>query len=150
ASLLLSHVSDAEPLHDPMRPVTEITRTSFSLQYYTARPTATRIEMREGDIPRTAWRGPEHTPRNPKKDPLPNERMWVVEADKALHTIHKARIDGLKPGRRYFYRIYDPIATPSAQEQMWGASEGYRREFSVCTLAPSGNKTIIHLPVKVL
>lgn len=70
--------------------------------------------------------------------------------DSEQTTAHTITVKGLKAGARYFYRVYDPGATPTSEEANWGASDGYRREYAVSTEAAKGEKTIIHLPVKVL
>ncbi len=135
---------DSAPLNDPTRPVTHITRTSFTLQYFTQTPCETRVQVRESDIPMIAWR-----PEGKKVDlwaqpgvrevQLPGRRQW-----------HTVTVDGLNPGRRYYYRIYDPGAVPTPEEKRWGAQPPWRREYAVSTQAPKGYKTIIHVPVKVL
>jgi hypothetical protein len=132
---------DAQPLHDPMRPVTSITKDSFTLQYFTSQPCETRVQYRQDDVPMTAWRPADASERNIdwQTDWIPGKRTW--------HTI---TIRNLQPGKRYFYRIWDPGADPTRQEREWGAGEGWRREFAVATQAPKGYKTIIHLPIKVL
>ncbi|MCS7066823.1 MAG: hypothetical protein NZL85_11210, partial [Fimbriimonadales bacterium] len=47
---------DTAPLHDPMRPVMEIGQTSVVLQYFTATPCETRVQIRAGNLPAAAWR----------------------------------------------------------------------------------------------
>lgn len=128
-----------------MRPVTQITKTSFTLQYFTATPCETRVQLREGTVPMVAWRPPEK-----KVDFWSQPGVRVVEGPPGKRTYHRLTISGLKPGRRYFYRIYDPGAKPTPQETNWGAQPPWRREFAVSTQAPKGKKTILHLPVKVL
>jgi hypothetical protein len=140
------HAPDAQPLQDPMRPVTEITRTSFTLQYFTEQPCETRVQVRQSDLPMTAWR-----PKNLKKNPWADKaKMRVVTGSNASTTYHVVNVSGLEPGKRYFYRIFDPAAKPTPEEANWGAATPWRREFAVSTQAPKGFKTIIHLPVKVL
>jgi hypothetical protein len=135
---------DSAPLIDPARPVTRITRTSFTLQYFTQQPCETRVQVREGDIPMIAWR-----PEGKKTDfwSQPNVRVVRVAGSRQWHTV---TVDGLKPGKRYFYRVYDPGAVPTREEKLWGAQPPWRREYAVSTQAPKGYKTIIHVPVKVL
>ena len=135
---------DSAPLIDPTRPVTRITRTSFTLQYFTQQPCETRVQVREGDIPMIAWR-----PEGKKTDfwSQPNVRVVRVAGSRQWHTV---TVDGLKPGKRYYYRIYDPGAVPTREERLWGAQPPWRREYAVSTQAPKGYKTIIHVPVKVL
>jgi hypothetical protein len=136
------HVGDGTPLDDPLRPVIRIERDSFTLRYYTATPCPTMVEVRQSDLPGTAYRVDKTSPAYGKAGIV----RRAVEAT-GLHTV---KVTGLKPGKRYFYRVYDPGVEPTSQEKAWGASDGYRREFAVSTLAPKGQKTIIHLPVKVL
>jgi hypothetical protein len=136
---------DAAPLLDPTRPVTMISKTSFALQYFTSAPCETRVQVREGDVPMVAWR-----PANQQASKPANSSWRVVDGAAGKRTFHTITVSGLKPGKRYFYRIYDPAAKPTAQEKNWGASPPWRREFAVSTQAPKGMKTIIHLPVKVL
>jgi len=138
------HASDAAPLVDPMRPVKEITRNSFTLQYYTQTPCATQVQIRQSDIPMTAWR-----PAGKKVDWWSGKDVRIVNKNDRT-TLHELKIDGLQPGKRYYYRIYDPGADPTKVEADWGAKKPWRREFAVSTLAPKGQKTIIRVPVKVL
>src|SRR4051812_46611785 len=65
-------------------------------------------------------------------------------------TVHRITVTDLKPGKRYYYRVFDPGLKPTSQDKAWGAADGYDREFAVSTLAPKGQKTIIRVPVKVL
>lgn len=132
------HVGDLQPLSDPMRPVTEITRTSFTLQYFTVTPCETRIELRAGDIPRTAYKA------------VWDQKVAIVKGSTGKQTLHTLTLKNLRPGQRYFYRIWDPGAKPTDQEKLWGASDGWRREYAVSTQAPKGEKTIVRIPVKVL
>jgi hypothetical protein len=139
----LLHQPDNNPLIDPMRPVSQITRHSFTLQYHTATPTETRVQVREADVPMTAWR-----PDGPAQDLWRGARVFTTPG--RSKTFHTVTITGLRPGTRYFYRIYDPGAKPTPVERRWGADGSWRREFAVATQAPRGQKTIIHLPIKVL
>ncbi len=144
--LLLGYAApqgDSRPLHDPMRPVMEIGRDYVVLQYYTRTPTETRVQIRAGNLPMTAWRPPEK-----RIDLWANAR--VVNGEPGKRTYHRIRISGLKPGTRYYYRVYDPDYQPTGEERRWGASPPWRREYAVATLAPRGYKTVIRLPVKVL
>ncbi|RYG23553.1 hypothetical protein EON82_13640 [bacterium] len=131
------HVGDRAPLRDAQRPISEITASGFTLRYATASPVPSRIELREGDLPRSAFGRPVTGPTR------------IVDGGGASRW-HTLRVTGLKPGRRYFYRIWDPAAEATSTEREWGAGDGWRREFAVATLAPKGRKTIVHLPVKVL
>lgn len=132
-------------LHDPMRPVMEIGHTHVVLQYFTATPCETRVQIRASNLPATAWRPPEQ-----RQNLWQSKAVRLVQGEPGIRTYHRIRIDGLKPGTRYYYRIYDPGAMPTREERAWGADPPWRREYAVATLAPRGYKTIIHLPVKVL
>jgi hypothetical protein len=140
-----THGSDAITLRDPMRPITEISRTSCTLQYYTQSPCETRVQIRQSDMPMVAWR-----PADKKIDWWAQKDVRTIEPGKTKTTVHELKIDGLLPGKRYYYRVYDPAANPTPQEATWGATKPWRREFAVSTLAPKGQKTIIYVPVKVL
>ncbi len=131
-----------------MRPVTQIGRTHVTLQFFTRQPSPTRVQIRQSDLPMTAWR-----PTGQKLNPwnaATGVRIVEGTTGRTARTFHTLRIEGLQPGRRYFYRVYDAGAKPTAQEAKWGAQTPWRREFAFSTLAPPGWKTIIHLPVKVL
>lgn len=132
------HQPDTAPLEDPTRPVTKITPNSFTLHYFTSSPVETRIQYRQDEIPMTAFG---------RTAPV----VWKTADGKGGKTSnHTLTLTGLQPGKRYFYRIYDPGITPTSQEKAWGAGDGYRREFAVSTQSAKGQKTIIHIPVKVL
>ena len=150
ATLLLSagysaHQGDTQPLYDPMRPVMEIGRDYVVLQYYTRTPTETRVQIRQSNLPMTAWR-----PEGKRADPWQGAGVRIVNGEPGKRTYHRLRITGLQPGKRYYYRIYDPDLKPTLEERKWGASPPWRREYAVATLAPQGYKTIVRLPVKVL
>lgn len=132
------HAGDGSPLNDPMRPVVQITRNSATLQYITATPCETRVQVREGEIPAVAFGA---------KKPVTYGSANGLAGKRTYHVI---TLPNLRPGKRYFYRIYDPGVQPSRQDKNWGAGDGYRREFAVSTQAPAKQKTIIHLPVKVI
>src|SRR5690242_8359561 len=124
------HQPDTAPLEDPMRPVTEIARDGFSIQYFTEDPCETRIEIRQDDIPMNAFGR-----TAPAK--------WEARSGSSGRTtMHTLKVSGLQPGKRYYYRIYDPGLRPTSKEKAWGAGDGYDREFAVSTLAPKGQKTI--------
>lgn len=135
--------SDAVTLTDPRRPVREITPTSVTLQWFTREPCETRAQIRQDEMPMTAWR-----PDSEKSVP-PNWRA-VEGIPGPPRTFHVLTISGLSPGKRYYYRLYDPGAKPTAQEKAWGAQTPWRREWAVSTQGGKGRKTIIRLPVKVL
>jgi hypothetical protein len=136
---------DRLPLRDPMRPVMEVWFDYVVLQYHTRTPTETRVQLRQSDLPMTAWR-----PEGKRTDPWQGAGVRVVEGEPGKRTYHRLLIHGLEPGKRYYYRIYDPDHTPTPEERRWGASPPWRREYAFATLAPAGYKTIIRLPVKVL
>lgn len=141
----LLHQSDAQTLKDPMRPVLELGKQHAVLQYFTATPCETRVQIRASDLPMTAWR-----PVSKKQDLWKGSEVREVRGEPGTRMYHRLRIDNLKPGTRYYYRLHDPGANPTPQEANWGAQPPWRREFAFATLAPKGFKTIIHLPVKVL
>lgn len=132
----LTHVSDRLPIIDPMRPVCEIRRDGFTLQYFTDKPCETRIQIRQDDVPIVAFG---------RKAPI----TWKTISG-ASGSWHRLRVDGLQAGKRYYYRIWNPGAEPTSREKNWGAGNGYEREYAVSTLSTKGKKTIIHIPVKVL
>ncbi len=136
---------DTTPLIDPMRPVMEIGQTYAVLQYFTATPCETRVQLRASNLPATAWRPPER-----RRNLWQGRDVRVMQGEPGRRTYHRIRIEGLKPGTRYYYRVYDPGTTPTREERKWGAEPPWRREYAFATLAPRGYKTIIHLPVKVL
>lgn len=145
AQVLLQQ-SDRQPLHDPMRPVMELGRDYAVLQYFTATPCETRVQIRADNLPMTAWGPPDK-----KADPWSGSSMRVIsDGSGKISTYHRIEIKGLKPGTRYYYRFYDPGAKPTSQESNWGAVPPWRREYAFATLAPKGRKSIVHLPVKVL
>ncbi|MGV3617368.1 MAG: fibronectin type III domain-containing protein [Fimbriimonas sp.] len=159
------HGSDASPALDPLRPVTRVARDSFTLQYFTRTPAATIVEVREGEIPQAAYTGGPKPDRwgkvrivtNPAGEIVGTPRILTTLAEGRVflgpsgkRTLHHVTVTGLRPGRRYFYRIYDPGANPTDAERRWGASKPWRREFAVSTQAATGSKTILHLPVKVI
>lgn len=132
------HVSDKSALIDPMRPVVEISKTSFTLQYYTQTACETRVELRASDTPMTTF--------GAKNFGKPEIRRGGPEKK----TLHRITLSELKSGQRYFYRVWDPGSKPTSEETNWGAKDGWRREYAVSTQAKKGQKAIIHLPVKVL
>jgi hypothetical protein len=134
------HGSDGQPVVDPLRPVTQITRDSFTLHYFTAEPCPTKVEFRQSDLPRSAY--------GPRRKEEFGQVLTASQPNR--RQFHRITLSGLQPGKRYYYRIWDPGAKPTAREKSWGAADGYRREYAASTLAPKGQKTIIHLPVKVL
>jgi hypothetical protein len=140
-----AHQGDTQPLYDPMRPVMEVGRDYVVLQYHTRTPTETRVQIRQSDLPMTAWR-----PEGQRTDLWQGAGVRIVQGEPGKRTYHRLRITGLQPGKRYYYRIYDPALQPTLEERRWGASPPWRREYAFATLAPQGYKTVIRLPVKVL
>lgn len=122
---------------DPLRPVTQIGRDRFELQYFTAEPCATRVRYRRGIFPAAAFQKLADGNVEVFEDSLP--KRW-----------HRVSITGLKPGSRYYYQVYEPGRQMTETDKAWGATDGFRREYAISTLAEAGKKTIIHLPVKVL
>lgn len=146
-ALMVAQTASGDParLDDPTRPVRTLGRDFAALQWFTPTPCETRLQLRRGSVPcRTP--GPGGKPRN----------VWtagdvrIVNGSPGKRTYHVLRMGDLLPGVRYSYRIYDPGAKPTGQEQRWGAEAPWRREYSFSTLAPSGRKTVIRVPVKVL
>src|ERR1043165_475376 len=97
----LLHQPDTAPLIDPERPITRITPTSFTIHYYTATPAETKLQFRHDEVPMTAFA---------RKGPV----AWRQAAGSvAKTTIHSVTVGNLQPGKRYFYRVYDPGANPT-------------------------------------
>jgi hypothetical protein len=82
-------------LHDPMRPVMEIGHTHVVLQYFTATPCETRVQIRASNLPATAWRPPEQ-----RQNLWQSKAVRLVQGEPGIRTYHRIRIDGLKPGTR--------------------------------------------------
>jgi len=141
----MARTGDGETKRDPLKPVCELTSTSFTVQYFTPVPCETRIQIRQGDIPMIAWR-----PAGKQFAPWADKAIRVVESKGGKSTYHRLVVDGLKPGKRYYYRVYDPGTRPTPQEMNFGAEQPWQRELAISTLAPKGSKTIIHIPVKVI
>jgi hypothetical protein len=138
--------TDVTPLVDPTRPVCEIGPDYVVLQWFTALPAETRVQIRQSDTPAIYLRSPEN-----RVDLWADTKtVRTVDGSPGRRTFHTLRINRLTPGKRYFWRIYDPSAEPTSVEKEWGAIPPYRREFAVSTQAGKGKKTIIHIPVKVL
>ncbi len=132
-----------DPLLDAYRPVTEVTDSGFTLQWFTAQPTETRIQLRQGDVSMVAWR-----PEEARQDVWAESRL--IDGPAGQRTFHRLTVTGLEPGKRYFYRVYDPALEPDAFARRFGAEAPWGREYAVATRAPAGQRTIIRLPVKVL
>jgi hypothetical protein len=131
------HQPDTSPLIDPRRPVSQITRDSFTLRYVTNAACETKVQFRQDELPLTTYG---------RTAPL----VWQTAKGSVSGISHTITVSGLKPGKRYYYRVYNPNLKPTSKEKAWGASGGYDREFAVSTQAPKGEKTIIRIPVKVL
>lgn len=140
----LLHQPDSAPVKDPMRPVSEVRRDGFRLHWFTASPCPTRIQLREAGPQAVLWS------KTPRPDPWKGPGVQTLSAPGGPRRFHTLDVRGLKPGTRYYYRIYDPAAEPTGQEKLWGAAPPWRREYAVSTLAPKGRKTVIHIPIKVL
>lgn len=138
AAAMTQPAADSRPLLDPMRPVSEITRTGFTVQYFTTEPCESRVQVRPGPLP-ARYFGASKRP--------PEYREVVVEG---LRRYHSVRVDGLQPATGYFYRVFDPGASPTSSEERFGAAKPWRREFAVATQSEPGRKTVIQVPVKVL
>lgn len=138
--------SDTTPLLDLTRPVAEIGPDYVVLQWFTLTPCETRVQIRQSDTPATLWH-PDNKKANLWAD---SHNVRTVVGTAGTHTFHLLRIDKLLPGKRYYWRVFDPGAVPTERERMWGAVSPYRREYAVSTQAGKGKKTIIHIPVKVL
>ncbi|MCA1998058.1 MAG: fibronectin type III domain-containing protein, partial [Armatimonadetes bacterium] len=110
ASLLLLagapalHQPDSVPARDPMRPVTEVRRDGFRLQWFTAAACPTRIQLREGGPQAVLWA------KAPRPDPWKGSGVRTIEAPGGPSRFHTLDVRGLKPGTRYSYRIFDPAA----------------------------------------
>jgi hypothetical protein len=130
---------------DRLRPVTRVGADSFTIQYFTATPCETRVQLREAGLPAIAWRAD-----GKWVDPWVGATRIVEGEDSTPTNYHRLTLDHLKSGTRYFYRVFDPGASPSDDEKHWGAAHPWRREYAVSTRAGNGKRTIIHLPVKVL
>jgi hypothetical protein len=137
------HVGDVAPLLDPGKPVVRIERTRVILEYFTNTKTQTRVQLRPAGIQMATW-----APPGARRDPWTGPDVFERLIDRrASH--HRIEITGLRPGTRYYYRIWDP-GPKTRLETLWGATPEWRREFAVSTLAPEGGKSIIRVPVKVL
>lgn len=137
--------SDRAPFIDPMRPISEIGPNYAVFQWYTKTPCPTRLQVREGNLPVAVWH-----PQGQKPDLWAGANVRIIEGTNDSRTYHELRVTGLKPGRRYFYRLFDPQSRPTAQEETWGAVPPWRREWAVSTQGGKGKKTIIRVPIKVL
>lgn len=135
----------APVLLDPTRPVTRISRTGFDLDYFTPVACPTRVQVRRADTPFAAGKL-----RGVSVDPWSAADVRVADGPPGERTLHRISIEGLEPGARYFYRVFDPGTEPTSQEARWGARTPWRREYGVSTLAPAGRRTLVRYPVKVL
>jgi hypothetical protein len=142
SSSVLAH--QPPKVSDVYRPITELTENSFTIQWFTPEPSESRLMLRQGDVTMVAWR-----PEEMRADPWESD-VRMVEGPAGLRTFHHLTVDGLEPGKRYFYRLYDPTAEPTDYEKSFGAAPPWGREYAVATRAADGQRTIIRLPVKVL
>jgi hypothetical protein len=130
---------------DTRRPVCQLGNTSMTLQWFTKQPCETKVQMRMGGAPcMTPLVGGSTT------QVWNDQNAWIVAGKSGTRTYHRLIIRGLLPSTRYYYRIYDPGAEPTADERAWGAAAPWRREFAINTHAVPGRRTIVRVPVKVL
>jgi hypothetical protein len=61
-----------------MRPVMEVGRDYVVLQYHTRTPTETRVQIRQSDLPMTAWR-----PEGQRTDLWQGAGVRIVQANQA-------------------------------------------------------------------
>src|SRR5690242_2064657 len=94
------HQPDTVPLEDPMRPIRQITRDGFTIQYFTSKSCETRIQLRQDDLPLTAFG---------RTTPV---KWQIVSGSGPPTTWHVLNVTGLRPGSRYYYRVYDPGLVP--------------------------------------
>src|SRR6185369_8142858 len=104
-----------------------------------------RLQIREAGLPFVTWR-----PEEKRVDPWANGASIVEGEGASKTTYHRLTLHALKPGTRYFYRVFDPGSTPTDDETHWGASKPWRREYAISTRAGAGKLAIVHLPIKVL
>src|SRR5689334_11194465 len=122
---------------DQLRPVTHVGTDSFTIQYFTATACETRAQIRQAGLPVVAWRSEPN-----RVDPWAKD-VRVVEGENSTKTsYHRLTVAGLEPGTRYFYRVFDPAASPTDDEKHWGASQPWRREYAVCMRAGDGKRAI--------
>src|ERR1700726_2814697 len=85
------HQPDTAPVYDAEHTIPVIGKSEFSLQYATGKPCETKIEVRQGEMFDVLSHGS-----------APSYR--VVDAGET-GLWHQAHVTGLKPGKRYYYRI---------------------------------------------
>lgn len=143
ASPTAKHVGDGAPLLDPGKPVVRIERTKVLMEFYTSDPVETRVQFRPAGTQFATW-----APRGTRQDPWASKDVVIRSVPGQRHA-HRIEISDLKAGTRYYYRIWDP-GPKTLREMAWGATDSWRREYAVSTLAPVGSKSVIRVPVKVL
>ncbi len=143
AGTLLVAASSHDP--DTRRPVCQLANTSMTLQWYTKRPCETKVQMRMGGAPCMTI-----TASGRVAQVWSDKNAWIVTGRRGTRTYHRLIIRGLLPSTRYYYRLYDPSAVPTADECAWGAAAPWRRELAINTHALPGRRTIVRVPVKVL
>ena len=131
-------------IYDPNRPVSMLGQKGFTVQWYTAEPCATRLQLREGGEPCMTWK-----PEGEEYKPWEEDEVRLVEGG-TTGTYHRLTVTGLNPCIRYYYRLYDPGVEPTPVEVNWGAEKPWGREYAVNTLSPDGCRTVVRIPVKVL
>ncbi|MEW6747743.1 MAG: fibronectin type III domain-containing protein [Planctomycetota bacterium] len=119
------------------RPVSFLSSTAAVVNWETAEPCETRIQIREGTFPAS-------TPGYEQAWEKPREVAGLAEKT----TAHAIMLTGLKPATRYYYRVYDPGHEPD--ETVWSAQPPWSREYAFATFAAPGETAIIRIPVKVL
>jgi len=121
------------------RPVSFLSSTAAVVNWETAQPCETRIQIREGTFPagtpgyETVW-----------------EKAREIKGLEEKTTSHAIMLTGLTPATRYYYRVYDPGYEPNESETLWAAAAPWSRERAFATFAAPGEKAIIRIPVKVL
>ena len=137
-------VTDFAPQTPDARPVSFISATTAVVNWQTDKPCETKLQLREGNFIAG-------TPGY--------EDVWKkgreIKGDNAKTTEHSITLTGLKPGTRYYYRVYDPEYQPkdkaaADREKIWSYDPPWRREFAFATKAEPGEKTIVRIPIKVL
>ena len=120
AGALLVAASSHDP--DTRRPVCQLANTSMTLQWYTKRPCETKVQMRMGGAPCMTL-----TASGRVAQVWSDKNVWTVSGPRGTRTYHRLIIRGMLPSTRYYYRTYDPSATPTADERAWGAAAPWRR-----------------------
>jgi hypothetical protein len=123
------------------RAVSFLSPTTAVLNYRTAAPQPTKIQLRTGTLPAS-------TPGQ--------EKAWsdakVVEGDNRPTLVHCVTLTGLKPATRYYYRVHDPDYKSNWPDhpEAWSVEKPWSREYALATLAEPGSTSFVRIPVKVL